>query len=117
MLIRSMSPKVIVADEIGGVDDIEIIKYAICSGCKGIFTAHGANFNDIYKYINSELPSIKKQYNFLEDETIFENIIDETKISVVANNYYSLNLTDNFIIGAGLNVYNSICYYVIYTKQ
>ena len=48
MLIRAMAPKVIVADEIGGQNDIEIIKYAICSGCKGIFTAHGASFDDIY---------------------------------------------------------------------
>lgn len=47
MLIRSMTPKVIVADEIGSSDDIEAIKYAICSGCKGLFTAHGANFEDI----------------------------------------------------------------------
>ena len=48
MLIRSMAPDVIVADEIGGQNDIEVIKYAICSGCKGIFTAHGASFDDIY---------------------------------------------------------------------
>ena len=66
MLIRSMSPKVIVADEIGGQDDIEIIKYAVCSGCKGIFTAHGANFDDIY--IN---PVLKELIN----SHIFEVII------------------------------------------
>lgn len=47
MLIRSMSPKVIVADEIGSYEDIEAIKYAICSGCKGLFTAHGSSFEDI----------------------------------------------------------------------
>ena len=47
MLIRSMAPKVIVADEIGSSEDIEAIKYAICSGAKGLFTAHGANFEDI----------------------------------------------------------------------
>ncbi|MBR3697289.1 MAG: hypothetical protein IKM97_03370 [Clostridia bacterium] len=47
MLIRSMSPKVVVADEIGKHEDIASIKYAICSGCKGLFTAHGYNFEDI----------------------------------------------------------------------
>lgn len=47
MLIRSMVPKVIVADEIGSNEDIEAIKYAICSGCKGLFTAHGSSFEDI----------------------------------------------------------------------
>ncbi len=48
MLVRSMSPKVIVADEIGNLDDVEAINYAMCSGCKGIFTAHGSSFEDIY---------------------------------------------------------------------
>lgn len=48
MLIRSMAPKVIVADEIGCEEDIDAINYAICSGCKGIFTAHGSCFDDIY---------------------------------------------------------------------
>ncbi len=47
MLVRSMSPKVIVADEIGSKEDIEAIKYAICSGVRGIFTAHGANMKEL----------------------------------------------------------------------
>lgn len=47
MLIRSMAPKVIVADEIGEKEDIEAINYAVCSGIKGIFTAHGLTFEDI----------------------------------------------------------------------
>lgn len=40
MLVRSMAPKVIVADEIGSSNDIKAINYAVCSGVKGIFTAH-----------------------------------------------------------------------------
>lgn len=48
MLIRSMAPQVIVADEIGTLEDVQIINYAICSGCKGIFSAHGENFDDLY---------------------------------------------------------------------
>ena len=47
MLIRSMAPKVIVADEIGAAEDIEAINYTVCSGIKGIFTAHGSSFEDI----------------------------------------------------------------------
>ena len=35
-------------------------------------------------------------------------IIEESKIAVVANNYYALNLTKNLIVGAGMNVYNSV---------
>ena len=47
LLIRSMSPNVIAADEIGSKGDVEAIKYAICSGIKGIFTAHGASMEDL----------------------------------------------------------------------
>ena len=47
MLVRSMSPRVIVADEIGTKKDIEAINYAVTSGVKGIFTAHGSNLDDI----------------------------------------------------------------------
>ena len=49
MLVRSMSPDVIVADEIGTKEDIEAIKYAVTSGVKGIFTAHANNIEDIKK--------------------------------------------------------------------
>lgn len=49
MLIRSMSPKVIVADEIGSIEDMKAIEYAVCSGVKGIFTAHGECLEDIQK--------------------------------------------------------------------
>ncbi|MFR2534651.1 MAG: hypothetical protein ACLTEH_05745 [Clostridia bacterium] len=47
MLIRSMAPKVIAADEIGNAQDVEAIRYAVCSGVKGIFTAHGASLEDL----------------------------------------------------------------------
>ena len=66
MAIRSLAPKVIVADEIGNKNDCEIINYAICSGVKGLFTAHGKTLNDLK--INPEL-------NKLIDLGIFERII------------------------------------------
>ncbi len=47
MLIRSMAPKVIVADEIGSIEDVQAIQYAITSGVKGIFTAHSSSLEDI----------------------------------------------------------------------
>lgn len=47
MLVRSMSPRVIVADEIGSMEDIQAIEYAVCSGVRGIFTAHGSNIEEI----------------------------------------------------------------------
>lgn len=48
MLIRSMSPQVIVADEIGDFKDVDAINYAMSSGCKGIFTIHGQDFEDLF---------------------------------------------------------------------
>lgn len=66
MLIRSMSPKVIVADEIGNKDEVEPIMQAVCSGIKGIFTAHGASIEDIK--LN---PTIRE----LADNGVFERII------------------------------------------
>ena len=56
MAVRSMAPKVIIADEIGNKDDVNIINYAICSGVKCIFTAHGSNMEDLLK--NNEINKI-----------------------------------------------------------
>ena len=66
ILVRSMSPDVIACDEIGSAEDIKAIDYAVCSGVKGIFTAHGSDINQIKK--NIELSK-------LLDRHIFEKII------------------------------------------
>lgn len=47
MLIRSMSPEIIVVDEVGSRDDIEAIEYVINSGCTIIATVHGSSIDDI----------------------------------------------------------------------
>lgn len=47
MLIRSMAPQIIVADEIGNLEDVNAINYATSCGVKGIFTAHGESLEDI----------------------------------------------------------------------
>lgn len=47
MLIRSMAPQIIACDEIGSIEDVLAIKYALSSGVKGIFTMHGKNMDDI----------------------------------------------------------------------
>ncbi len=67
MLIRSMAPKIIVADEIGNKDDIEAIDYAVCSGCKGIFTAHGNAIEDVM--LNPVLKTLSNNHIF--DKLIF----------------------------------------------
>ena len=63
MLVRSMSPEIIACDEIGSFDDIQAINYAICSGVKGIFTAHGKSIEEIN--LNNELAELLKK-NILE---------------------------------------------------
>lgn len=72
ILVRSMAPRVIIADEIGTLDDIDAINYALCSGCKGIFTAHGSSLKDI------NLNPVLKN---LIDSHVFQKLIflDENK--------------------------------------
>lgn len=82
MLIRSMAPQIVVADEIGRKEDVKAIEYAVCSGVKGIFTAHGTSIEDLKRnpaiselmeskvleriiFLNSERKGdIKKAYAF-----------------------------------------------------
>ena len=64
--IRSMAPQVLIADEIGSMQDSEAIKYAMCCGVKGIFTAHGNSIEDVMKN-----PELKE----LIQEKIFEKVI------------------------------------------
>lgn len=66
MLIRSMAPEVICADEIGTKEDIEAIKYAVTSGVKGIFTAHGDSIQNV-----TQNPVLRE----LIQSNLIENII------------------------------------------
>ena len=66
ILVRSMSPNVIACDEIGSMEDINAIDYAMCSGVKGIFTAHGKDLEEV-----SKNPELSKLLN----KNIFERII------------------------------------------
>lgn len=78
LAIRSMSPQIIASDEIGSQQDSQAIKYAMCCGVKGIFTAHGKNLEEINK--NPELKELIK-------EKIFDKII---LINGRKNNYLQL---------------------------
>lgn len=82
MLVRSMAPKVIIADEIGSPEDIGAIQYALCSGVKGIFTAHGDKYEDL-----KENPIFDKMINL----KLFEKIIILDKFEKgKINNIYNL---------------------------
>lgn len=49
LLIRSMAPKVIAVDEIGGEKDIRAIESAVNCGCRILATVHGNGIEDIQK--------------------------------------------------------------------
>ena len=49
MLIRSMSPQVVAVDEIGGLEDLEALRYGKNCGCRLLATVHGCSLEDIRK--------------------------------------------------------------------
>ncbi len=86
MLIRSMAPNVIVADEIGSIEDVEAICYAVCSGIKGIFTAHGGSLEDLS--LNPALKTIISNH-------IFEKIIFLSNRKGEISKVYGLDKTNS----------------------
>ena len=87
MLIRTMSPNVVVADEIGNSNDVEAIKEAATSGVKGIFTAHGNNYQNVLRN-----PILKN----LVHTGIIEKII------------FLKRIKDNDNINLGIDVYDQL---------
>ena len=47
MMIRSMAPRVVAADEIGTTEDVRAIEYAMHCGCRILATAHGSSFEEV----------------------------------------------------------------------
>lgn len=90
MAVRSMAPKVIVADEIGNYNDIEAINYAVCSGVKGIFTAHSLSY---------ETMKLNKELNNLINMKIIERIIflDSKTKGKIKNVYLLAEDTKNYL--------------------
>ena len=78
MAIRAMSPDVIVSDEIGSKEDVEAINYALLSGAKGVFTAHGNSLSDV---------RVNENLNKLYEEKVFKNLIFLEKMGKVKNAY------------------------------
>jgi len=66
MLLRSMAPKVIAVDEIGGERDFEAIRQAVNSGCIMLATAHGTSRQEIEK---------KRVFASFLEEQIFERYV------------------------------------------
>ena len=47
--IRSLSPDIIICDELGSLDDIEAIKFGVSSGVKFILSIHAGSAEEFYK--------------------------------------------------------------------
>ncbi len=89
--IRSLAPKIIISDELGSVDDFDIIQYALKSGVSIISTAHASCVEDLFKNIyiknilssgfiervivlNDKTPvSIKQVYDNISGRSIYDN--------------------------------------------
>ena len=85
LLVRSMSPQIIVCDEIGSLEDIKAIQKAVCSGVKGIFTVHGASIEEL-----KQNPYIKEIIeNELIQRIIFIGDSPHSKISLFRDSPFS----------------------------
>ena len=100
MLIRSMAPQVIVADEIGNKDDIDAINFSVCSGCKGIFTAHSSDFESM---------KLNKELNSLINMKLIEKIIFlDSKVKGKIKSVYELSSNCSIVTNSNGQLYNKI---------
>ena len=99
MLIRSMAPEIIACDEIGSIEDIEAIEYAMCSGVKGIFTTHGDSFEEIS--LNSQIKDLLQKY--IIETIVFLDTDNKGQVKKI----YKLNKNDkmyNVIVSSNRNI-------------
>ncbi len=74
-----------------------------------IYTVDGVKAFIAQCAIKNKTPYLDMPNFALEkDITVLKDILSKTNISIIANNYYALDLVPNTVIGGGLNVYNSI---------
>lgn len=62
MLLRSMTPQILAADEIGMEEDVFAIRAAAGSGCKVVASAHGGTFSELKR--NPVLHSLWEEHRF-----------------------------------------------------
>ena len=66
MAIRSLSPEVLICDEIGTMEEVEALNMAFNSGVNVIVTVHGVDIEDIYS---------RKPLKELIDNSIIERVV------------------------------------------
>ncbi|MCP8967061.1 stage III sporulation protein AA [Ectobacillus ponti] len=71
MLIRSMSPEVLIVDEVGRLEDSEAILEAVHAGVQLFVTAHGHAYEDLWKR-----PSLRS----LLEQGVFERYIELSRL-------------------------------------
>lgn len=81
--VRTMSPDIIVSDEIGTKEDVDAINYGVLSGVHGIFTAHGNTIMDL---------KLNENLNKLYEQKLFNKIVFLEKRGKIRNVY---SLEDN----------------------
>lgn len=64
--LKSMSPEVIICDEVGTKDEIEAIEYGLNSGVKFVLTVHASSYEELKR---------KKQIRMLLETGEFNNIV------------------------------------------
>ncbi|MEG1004135.1 stage III sporulation protein AA [Clostridium sp.] len=84
MAIRSLSPEVLICDEIGTYEDIKTLNTAFNSGVNIVVTVHGSNFEDIKN---------RKAFNELFNSGIIERVVVlSSRFGVgTIDNIYSVN--------------------------
>ena len=85
----TISKNVIYSPEVYNFEEIKLFKEK-CEGKKQI------------PYLDLPNYATKKDIEYLK------TLVEKLNIKVVANNYYALSVFDDCVIGAGLNVYNSV---------
>lgn len=82
--VRSMSPDVIIVDEIGGEDDIKAIMRCIHSGVKIIASVHGNSFSDVKKSLGELICDNIFEYTVtLKTEGQYNRICNIEKVRTV----------------------------------
>ena len=66
MLLRSMSPRVIAVDELGGRKDIEAVEQALYCGCRILATVHSASLEELKQ---------KPIWNRIAESEVFERYV------------------------------------------
>ncbi len=92
MLVRSMAPRVIAVDELGGAEDVQAVEYAMNCGCKFLATVHGKSIEEIRKKPLFE--SLLKEHRF-ERYVVLGNRDRMGKVEAIYDDRGSLLFTEN----------------------